>query len=41
LAAIASQRGLLSSVTDFEYGFFQIEGHCIEQEFQLNLGHPE
>jgi len=35
LATFASQRGHVSSATDFEDGFFQIEGHGVEEKFQF------
>ena len=41
LATVASQRRHVSSSTDFEDGFFQIEGHGVEEKFQLDLGHSE
>ena len=41
MAAIASQRRLVSSTIDLEDSLFQIEGHGVEKEFQFNLGHPE
>ena len=41
LAAFASQREHVRSAGDPEDRFFQIEGHGIEQEFQLDLGQTE